>query len=338
MNRRTFVQLAAGATLAQPLLTDALHATTSPTRFRFSVMLWTLEKQFPFERCVEIAAEAGYNGVQLVGEFQKWTAEDTQRIMSRIHSLGLVVDSMSGVRAGFSTTAETEIFISQFKDQLEAAKRLECPQVILLSGKREPELSPAAQTRTAVENLKRATDLAANDHIEIVIEPIDALENPTIFLQTVTDAFEIVGQVGRTNVKVLYDYQVAIAAGRMQLIQGKFSPLPWIDCTFDKVLIVNAAYFFDRQGEDAAEAFRVLKPGGRLVVYVTARETMEKWPFAGPDTHGTYDSVGLRLLLETAGFERADIRIQTVTLPLGVRGLLAIAEKSFSPHVIKLIR
>jgi hydroxypyruvate isomerase len=206
MNRRTFVQLAAGATLAQPLLTDALHATTSPTRFRFSVMLWTLEKQFPFEHCIEIAAEAGYNGVQLVGEFQKWTAEDTQRIMSRIHSLGLVVDSMSGVRAGFSTTSETESFIPQFKDHLDAAKRLECPQVILLSGKRSADLNPGLQTQTAVENLTRAADLAANDHIEIVIEPIDALENSTIFLQTVADAFEIVQQVGRPNVKVLYDF------------------------------------------------------------------------------------------------------------------------------------
>jgi len=206
MNRRTFVQLAAGATLAQPLLTDAVHAAPDPARFRFSVMLWTLEKQFPFERCVEIAAEAGYNGVQLVGEFQKWSADDTQRIMSRIHSLGLVVDSMSGVRAGFSAAADTDIFMSQLKDQLEAAKQLGCPQIILLSGKRTADLSPAAQTQTAVENLKRAADLAANDHIEIVIEPIDALENPTIFLQTVTDAFEIVGKVGRPNVKVLYDF------------------------------------------------------------------------------------------------------------------------------------
>lgn len=215
MNRRKFVQLAAGASLAQPLLAEALQsvptatppdAATDPTRFHFSVMLWTLEKQFPFERCVEIAAEAGYNGVQLVGEFQKWTAEDTQRIMSRIHSSGLVVDSMSGVRAGFSAASDTDIFISQLKDQLEAAKRLACPQIILLSGKRAADLSPGAQMQTSVENLKRAADLAANDHIEIVIEPIDALENPTIFLQTVTDAFEIVAQVGRPNVKVLYDF------------------------------------------------------------------------------------------------------------------------------------
>jgi SAM-dependent methyltransferase len=120
----------------------------------------------------------------------------------------------------------------------------------------------------------------------------------------------------------------AIAAGRMQLIKGKFSPLPWIDCTFNKILLVNAAYFFDLDGNDAAEVFRVLKPGGRLVVYVTARETMEKWPFAGPDTHRTYDTNELRHFLENAGFQQAGIKIQTLRLPLGIRGLLATAEKS----------
>ena len=122
--------------------------------------------------------------------------------------------------------------------------------------------------------------------------------------------------------------QATIAAGRMQLVKGQFHPLPWIDCTFNRILLVNVAYFFDADGNDAAEVFRVLKPGGRLVVYVTARETMEKWPFAGPDTHRTYDSNELRNLLENAGFQRSDIRAQTLTLPFGVCGLLATAEKS----------
>ena len=38
-----------------------------------------------------------------------------------------------------------------------------------------------------------------------VIEPIDRLENPTIYLDGVTEAFEIVRAVGSPNMKVLYD-------------------------------------------------------------------------------------------------------------------------------------
>jgi len=44
---------------------------------------------------------------------------------------------------------------------------------------RVPKLSAAKQTQTSIENLKSAAELAADDHIEIVIEPIDPLENPT---------------------------------------------------------------------------------------------------------------------------------------------------------------
>src|SRR4030088_2031689 len=39
--------------------------------------------------------------------------------------------------------------------------------------------------------------------------------------------------------------EVAVSKGRMVLVQGPFSPLPWIDRAFDKVLLVNVAYFFD---------------------------------------------------------------------------------------------
>jgi SAM-dependent methyltransferase len=121
--------------------------------------------------------------------------------------------------------------------------------------------------------------------------------------------------------------QAAIAKGRVVLFRGPFSPLPWIDSTFNKILLVNVAYFFDSDGQDMAEVYRVLRSGGRIVIYVTSRETMSKWPFAGPETHRLYDRNELFELLEGAGFQRADVRIETVALPFGIRGLLATADK-----------
>lgn len=207
MDRREFGQLAAGVSLAQTFLRGAAAQTTvASSTFKFSVMLWTLEKQAPFEHCIEMVAAAGYSGVELVGEFQKWPAGDTRRILARMHSLGLVFDSMSGVRSGFSDPADTALFLTQLKAQIEAAQRLECPQIILLSGKRVGGLSPKAQQNTSIENLKRAGDLASKENIQIVIEPIDVLENPTIYLTSVTEGFEIVRQVASPNVKVLYDF------------------------------------------------------------------------------------------------------------------------------------
>lgn len=124
--------------------------------------------------------------------------------MARLRSLGMVVDSMSGVRAGFAVPEETEAFREQFVEHLRYAKELECPQVILLSGKRIADA--AGQRVTAVENLRRAVEVAAKENIEIVIEPIDLIENPPIYLASVSDGFEIVRAVNMPQLKVLYDF------------------------------------------------------------------------------------------------------------------------------------
>jgi len=122
--------------------------------------------------------------------------------------------------------------------------------------------------------------------------------------------------------------QAGIANGRVVLLKGPFSPLPWIESTFNKILLVNVAYFFDSNGQEMGEVYRVLRLGGRAVIYVTSRETMNKWPFSGPETHRIYDRNELLDLLEGAGFQRADIKIEDLKLPLGIKGLLAIATKS----------
>lgn len=202
MNRRQAGKLMAGALLS---LRYAQAAPVAPG-VRFSVMLWTLEKQAPFERCMETAAEAGYQGIELTGEFRKWTPEESRQAMARIRSLGLVVDTMGGVKAGFAVPAETDTLMTLLAQEFQAMEAFECKRVILLSGKRVEGMSAQAQRDVSVENLKRVAEMAAKRAIEVVIEPIDLLENPSIFMASVTDGFEIVKAVNAPNVKLLYDF------------------------------------------------------------------------------------------------------------------------------------
>jgi hydroxypyruvate isomerase len=180
MNRREFGKLGVSAAII-PSWPGAEAQTGDANRVRFSFMLWALAKQMPFDRCLEIVSEAGYQGVELVGEFQTWSPEERARILARMRSLKLVVDAMSGVKAGFAVPAQTEEFRAQFVEHLRFARQLECPKVILLSGNRVEGLAPEAQRQTSVENLKWASGRAALEQIDIVIEPIDLLENPKVW-------------------------------------------------------------------------------------------------------------------------------------------------------------
>jgi hydroxypyruvate isomerase len=206
MNRREFSQWMVGAALEKVLPRG--DAQTPPSRRgpSFSVMLWTLEKQAPFDRCLEMVAAAGYQGVELVGEFQKWSSDETQRVLARMHSLGLVFDMLSGVKPGFADPAGTSDFLAAATAQIQAARTLGSPQINLKSGNRRDDLPRSAQYTASVENLKRAADLAAANGIQIVIEPIDLLENPQMYLTSVSEAFDIVRAVGSPQVRVLYDF------------------------------------------------------------------------------------------------------------------------------------
>jgi SAM-dependent methyltransferase len=119
--------------------------------------------------------------------------------------------------------------------------------------------------------------------------------------------------------------RLALEAGRLALIRGDFARIPLLDESTDAVLAVNVVYFM---GSSAArEARRVLRPGGRIVLYATDRSAMRRWPFAGRHTHRLFDQKRLAAMLVDAGFAPDCIRIEEVDAGFGVAGLLAVAQR-----------
>ena len=172
---------------------------------QFSVMMWTLKNLATFESNLETVAQAGYKHVELVGEFARWSGEDWRRILARMSALKITVDATSGMKLGFAGPLREDEFVAELKGMVPMVQRLGCGQIILLSGRRIESAAPGAQHAASIETLKRAADILSAADLTGVIEPIDRIENPSIYLDRVTEAFEIVRSVGSPTIKVLYD-------------------------------------------------------------------------------------------------------------------------------------
>ncbi len=178
---------------------------SSTAGFQFSVMMWALKSRGSFEENLERVAQAGYRHVELVGEFKTWSEADFKRILARMQALKITVDATAGMSHGFADPAGSDAFIAELKALIPIAQRLKCGQIILVSGKSVESAPPGSQHQASIDALKRSVELLSAAGMVAVIEPIDRLENPPIYLDGVTEAFEIVRAVGSPSVKVLYD-------------------------------------------------------------------------------------------------------------------------------------
>src|SRR6266851_9112673 len=220
MNRREFAKTAAGAAFSMALPANSVldaAADVKPTvPFKLSVMLWTVNKQLPFEQRLEKVAEAGYGAVELVNEFLKWSDEDFRRMNNKKRSLGITFDATAGVWKGIADPGGRDAFLTDLQNFFPVAHKLECSAVIVLSGNRVEGVSRDAHHEACIEALKRAADLAAKQNVTLLLENIDQEENPKYYLTSVAEGFEIVRQVAHPHVKFLDDfYHEQISEGNL---------------------------------------------------------------------------------------------------------------------------
>jgi hydroxypyruvate isomerase len=223
MNRRQFAQGIGSAALA----TTMLHAEPggNPARevtpIPLSVMLWTVFTKLPFEQRIARVAEAGYTNVELVGEYEKWSAADFARANEARRRLGISFDATAGLHHGVGDPSIRTAFLAELKDALIPMESLECPAMIVMSGNVVPGLSREAQHQSCIEGLKRAVSLVEGRQIggrpvRLLLECIDPEENPRYFLQSAAEAIEIVRAVNHPQVQFLYDlFHEQIAEGNL---------------------------------------------------------------------------------------------------------------------------
>ncbi|MGQ0695238.1 MAG: class I SAM-dependent methyltransferase [Nitrospiraceae bacterium] len=116
----------------------------------------------------------------------------------------------------------------------------------------------------------------------------------------------------------------AIASGRVELRLGDASALPYPDNSFHKVFATNVVYFWNDPRGTLHEIRRVMKPGGRLALYVISKEDIANFKVTQTGLYTLYTGEDLVRRLTQAGFHQARFVTKAERLRTGV---CALAEK-----------
>jgi hydroxypyruvate isomerase len=170
--------------------------------------------------------------VELVGEYDRWTEADFSRANAKRKELGINFDCTAGLKHGVSVPDHRQPLLDELRQALPVMEKIDCPNMILLSGNRVPALPRDVQHRSCVDTLKAAADLVQGKSINgqpvrLLLETIDPEENPQYFLTEIAEALEIVQETAHPQVRLLYDfYHEQIAAGN--LIEKLEKSLPYL--------------------------------------------------------------------------------------------------------------
>jgi len=203
--------------LRRDLLKGAVMAQVAPVtppppkaKITSSVMLWTLKGSF--EEKVEAAARAGLQSVELVAEYVNWTDADIARVLKLCRSFKMGIDTLiatpdwSKRQVSMVDPAQRDGFLADMKKAITFARKLEIPQIILMSGNAIPGRSHEEQYASLLEGTKRAGELAADAKVTAIVEPLNSLvDHKGFFLTTCTLGLKLVREVDNPHVRLLFD-------------------------------------------------------------------------------------------------------------------------------------
>ena len=155
-----------------------------------------------------LAAAAGFRAVEIQAPY----SEPVELLAERADGAGLQVALINMPVAVGAIPGQEQAFREGLERTLAYAEALRCARIHCLAGRTD---DPEAES-TFIDNVRWAADEAAAQGVQLMLEPLNTVDNPGYFLTSSAQARRIIERVGRENVRMQYDiYHMQIMEGRL---------------------------------------------------------------------------------------------------------------------------
>jgi len=184
---------------------------------RFSANLGFLWPDRPLLARIDAAARAGFRAIEVHWPYDIPAAEfraACERNRLKLLGLNTVLGDVAGGDFGLGAVAGRSRDFQASIDQSIAycigsgAKMIHCMAGVVAPAER------AIARKTFLENLEIASAKAEPHGLTLLLEPLNPRDKPDYFYSKVGEAAEIIAELGRTNIRLMFDvYHVGVAEG-----------------------------------------------------------------------------------------------------------------------------
>ena len=219
VDRRSFLGAAIGSAALNGLSIPARPNLAGERGLRLSTTWWLVEKM-PVPDALALLARLGYDGYEMFDWRNQKTLDIFVSLKGKYPLRCECLVGNKGVTApgcGLVNPRERDEFLHQTSMAIEAAKKMDCPQLVTLTGNELGGMPRSEQMTNAVDALRAAAPLLEKNGITAIVEILNTYVNHAgYFLYRVRDGAELIDRVGSPNVKILFDiYHVQIMEGNL---------------------------------------------------------------------------------------------------------------------------
>lgn len=191
----------------------------------FSANLGFLWTELSLPDAIRAAAEAGFDAVECHWPYGT-PAEQTRAALDETGLAMLGINTRRGGDGEFGLAALAERSVEArlaIDEAIRYAAAVGAGAVHVMAGIAEPE---PHLFLTYLANLRYACKHAVEHDITILIEPLNARDNPGYYLNNLADAAGVIDAVDRPNMKLMFDcYHVARTEGHVLANLRQFLPI-----------------------------------------------------------------------------------------------------------------